>query len=194
MKSIYTSGQKCIERIKSLPEGNHVIAIDGRCAAGKTTLAHYLSKNLGAGVVHMDDFFLPTALRTAERLAEPGGNVHYERFMEEVIPFLKTGRAFSYQKFDCSMMQLGGRREVLASSIVIVEGAYSCNPKLSDYMSLKLFMDVDKEEQLRRIRNRNGEEKMKMFQKKWIPMEEAYFAEYGIEEQADIIIRMDDIC
>ena len=32
----------------------------------------------------MDDFFLPMELRTAERLEEPGGNVHYERFSAEV--------------------------------------------------------------------------------------------------------------
>ena len=36
-----------------------VIAIDGRCASGKTTLARELAERLGAGVIHMDDFFLP---------------------------------------------------------------------------------------------------------------------------------------
>ncbi len=35
-----------------------LIAVDGRCAAGKTTLAAQLQKDLGCNVIHMDDFFL----------------------------------------------------------------------------------------------------------------------------------------
>ena len=32
----------------------------------------------------MDDYFLQPYQRTEERLAEPGGNVDYERFKEEI--------------------------------------------------------------------------------------------------------------
>ena len=35
-----------------------LVAIDGRCAAGKTTLAASLQAQLGCNVFHMDDFFL----------------------------------------------------------------------------------------------------------------------------------------
>ena len=69
-----------------------IIAIDGRAASGKSTLAQQLGELLDADVIHMDDFFLPPSLRTKERLSEPGGNVHYERFAEEV-PLLYTGKA-----------------------------------------------------------------------------------------------------
>ena len=65
--------------------GRLVIAIDGKCATGKTTLAARLASGLDADVIHMDDFFLPPAKRTQQRLSEPGGNVDYERFMEEVL-------------------------------------------------------------------------------------------------------------
>ena len=40
-----------------------VMAIDGRCAAGKTTLAHRLAANYAGAVIHMDDFFLPAELQ-----------------------------------------------------------------------------------------------------------------------------------
>jgi len=175
--------------LEQLPEGHHTIAIDGRCAAGKTTFAERLSKHIRAGVVHMDDFFLPMELRTPERLAQPGGNVHYERFQEEVLPFLKESGAFSYQKFDCSIMAPGETRLIPASRFTIVEGAYSCHPVLGQYMSLRIFLDVDPAVQLERIRMRNGEEKLKAFREKWIPMEEAYFKEFQIEELADIVVR-----
>ena len=82
-----------------------VIAIDGRAASGKSTVAAQLSKVLDAAVVHMDDFFLPPTLRTPERLAASGGNVHYERFAEQVLPFLRTKTPFSYRRFDCSVMR-----------------------------------------------------------------------------------------
>ena len=68
-----------------------VVGIDGMAAAGKTTLAAELADKFCGEVIHMDDFFLPFELRTAERLKEPGGNVHYERFIDEVVS--KIGRA-----------------------------------------------------------------------------------------------------
>ncbi|MBE5883056.1 MAG: uridine kinase [Lachnospiraceae bacterium] len=178
-----------IEKINALPAGNHVIAIDGRCAAGKSTLARKLSALTGAGIIHMDDFYLPMEMRTVDRLAEPGGNVYYERFLEEVIPFLKQNRPFSYRRFECSIMDLGEVCQVPTSRFTIVEGAYSCHPKLGDYMSLRVFADVEQEMQLERIRSRNGEQKLQQFIEKWIPMEEAYFAAYQIQEKSDIILK-----
>lgn len=60
--------------VQMLSEKEHVfVAIDGRCAAGKTTLAQALNKRYGYPVVHMDDFFLSPSQRTEERLARPGG-------------------------------------------------------------------------------------------------------------------------
>jgi len=52
-----------------------IVAIDGRCGSGKTTLAALIAKEFDCSVFHMDDFFLPPGLRTPERLGEPGGNV-----------------------------------------------------------------------------------------------------------------------
>ena len=102
MRSLRTVSE-LTEELRVLPTGMRIIAIDGRCAAGKTTLAARLAKELGGDVIHMDDFFLPPALRTQERRSEPGGNVHYERFLTEVIPNLASGRPFSYRRFDCSL-------------------------------------------------------------------------------------------
>jgi len=48
-----------------------LIAIDGCCGSGKTTLANKLAKELNASVFHMDDFFLQPHQRTEKRLSEP---------------------------------------------------------------------------------------------------------------------------
>lgn len=165
-----------------------VVAIDGRCASGKSTMAAMLSQVVGAGVVHVDDFFLPMELRTEERLREPGGNVHYERFAEEVLPNLKRKGAFSYRRFVCKTMQLGEVREVAAADVCVVEGAYSQHPYFGEYADLKVFSHVEPEEQLKRIGERDGEAVLANFKQRWIPMEEVYFAAYGVRDRADMVV------
>lgn len=165
-----------------------IIAVDGRCASGKTTMARMLAEVTDAGVIHMDDFFLPKELRTKERLSEPGGNVHYERFCETVLPKLKQKSAFAYTRFDCSRMQLGEERMVSATDFRIVEGAYSCHPKFGKYYDLGVFSDVDEKMQEKRILCREGAEALQMFKERWIPLEEHYFQAYSIREGVDIVV------
>lgn len=165
-----------------------VIAIDGRAASGKSTRALLLSAVLDAPVIHMDDFFLPPVLRTEERLTQPGGNVHYERFAEEVLPGLRSGEAFSYRIFDCSRMDFGGTKDIPAAPIRIVEGSYAHHPALGDYAQMKVFTSIDPEEQMARILRRNGEGMAEMFRTRWIPMEERYFTQCSIREKADLCL------
>lgn len=177
-----------LQAIVKMPQGRRIVALDGRAASGKTTLSGQLEKIAGAGVVHMDDFFLPPELRTKERLAEPGGNVHYERFMEEVLTSLNNPRAFRYRCFDCSRMEPGENREIPEGNLRIVEGAYSCHPLFGEYMGFKVFCDVEPQDQLDRIEQRNGAEMLENFRNRWIPMEERYFRHFQIREYADLIV------
>lgn len=165
------------------------VVIDGRCASGKTTAAKILADVWKAPVIHMDDFFLPPALRTAERYAAPGGNIHYERFAEEVIPGLRTGRSFTYRPFDCSQMMMSAEETLVgAAPIRIVEGTYSLHPFFGDYADLAVFLDVDPEEQMRRLRIRNGDY-AEVFREKWIPLEEGYFRALVPQKRCSVILR-----
>ncbi len=166
--------------IPILEKMGQVTAIDGRAAAGKSTLADELAAVTGASVIHMDDFFLPPELRTPERLAEPGGNVHYERFEVEVLPYLRSREPFAYQRFDCSQMALADYQTV-APGLCIVEGSYSHHPRFGDYADLTVFCDVDPAEQMRRIRRRNPD-LAERFEQEWIPMEELYFKTCDIQK------------
>ena len=135
-----------------------LVAIDGRCASGKTTLALALQAELGCGVVHMDHFFLRPEQRTPGRLRDPGGHVDYERFLDDVLVPWESAGAFSYRPYDCKAQQLAAEIRVEPRAVTIIEGAYSCHPRLIAKYDLRAFMTVDAGEQLRRIRNRNGEE------------------------------------
>ncbi len=165
-----------------------VLAIDGMAAAGKSTAAEALSRHWNAPVVHMDDFFLPSELRTTERLAEPGGNVHYERFAAEVLPHLAAGEAFSYRAFRCSTMTFDDIKMITAAPLVIVEGAYAMHPIFGDYADLTVFFSIGTEEQQHRILARDGEDGWEAFHTRWIPMENAYHAAFHTRERADILL------
>ena len=47
---------------------------------------------------------------------------------------------------------------------------------------IKIFMNIASDVQLANIRKRNGEEKAKEFQEKWIPKEEAYFEKFHVQD------------
>ncbi len=168
-----------------------VIAVDGRCAAGKSTMARELAEKFGFGIVCMDDFFLPFDMRTAERLSEPGGNVHRERFAQEVIPCLRNGEPFSYRVFDCSDGNMNTSRTVFGKGI-IVEGSYSMHPAFGGIYDLCVFADIDPSRQKKRIVARDGEEWWQMFRDRWIPMEEKYHQSFDIRARADIIITAEE--
>ncbi len=173
--------------LRNLPAKQRlIIAIDGRCAAGKTTLAAYLQRKLSGSVFHMDDFFLRPKQRTAQRLDTPGGNVDYERFSSEILlPLLSGARRIAYRPYDCKTQALKPLLTLDASPVNIVEGSYSCHPALWDFYDVRIFLSISPEEQMRRIKVRNGELQFKQFQTKWIPLEERYFSVYRIKERCD---------
>lgn len=152
-----------------------LLAIDGRCAAGKTTLAAQLARLSGCTVVPMDHFFLRPEQRTEERFLEPGGNIDRERFLAEVLLPLRAGKPFSYRPFDCHTLSLAAPISVPPAALYVIEGSYSCHPALREQYDLTVFLDVGSDEQLRRIRARNGEDDARRFAERWIPLEERYF-------------------
>lgn len=167
-----------------------VCVLDGSCGSGKTTLASRLAALYGGEIIHMDDFFLPPDLRTPERLRESGGNIHYERFEQEVLPFLNQRSAFSYRRFDCQT----GRwlpRTCAAAPLRIVEGSYAMHPRFqADYAAMKAltaFLAVEDAAQLSRIARRCPD-KLERFRQEWIPLEKSYFRAYDIKEQAQFVL------
>lgn len=161
------------------------IAIDGRCSAGKTTIANRLQNVFECNALHMDDFFLRPEQRTEERLRQPGGNVDWERFREEVLFPLRCDVPFSYQPYDCHTQMLKEPVKVEPKRLTIVEGSYSCHPELWDFYNLHIFLTISSAEQRRRIQCRNGEAALKIFQNKWIPLEERYFEAFQIEQRCE---------
>ena len=164
-----------------------IVSIDGPCAAGKTTLAEKLSELYDCNVLHIDDFFLRPEQRTPERFAEPGGNVDYERFLEEVLTPLKSGNSFAYRPFDCQTFALSAPVAVTAKKLTIVEGSYCNHPYFGAPYDLKIFLTVTPELQRQRILQRPAFLHQRFFEV-WIPMEQLYISHFGIRDNSDIIL------
>ncbi len=164
------------DAIKALlaQKGTAIIAIDGKCTSGKTTLAARLAESFDCNVLHMDDFFLRPEQRTPERFREIGGNVDYERFKSEVLLPLQSGESFSYRPFLCSTQTLGEPISVTPKNLTIVEGTYSLHPHFEDPYDLKIILTVPEEIQRQRILNRPQFLHDRFF-KEWIPLENRYF-------------------
>lgn len=183
--------EKLINEINKiiLRKGRITIAIDGPCASGKTTLASELSEKIDAQVIHMDDFFLPFDMRGEERLSQAGGNVHYERFADEVVAGIKKGKSFTYGVFDCHTGKMCKSEIISPSKNIIIEGSYSLHPEIpDDIYDLKIFLEIGSETQLERILSRNGAQALEIFKSKWIPFENRYFKEFDIKSGCDIIL------
>lgn len=178
--------QTIAERIRA--EKSKVIVIDGMAASGKSTAAMLLSNELNASVIHMDDFFLPAELRNPKRFEQAGGNVHYERFFDEVVTKLKGDSPILYRPFDCHSMDYKAEIKQPCGEIVIIEGCYAMHPYFGKYWDLALFFKVDPAVQNSRILQRNGEAMLAMFQRRWIPLEQNYFDKCHTEEKADVVI------
>lgn len=164
------------------------VAIEGGSASGKSTLGALLAEVYGCTVFHMDDFFLQPHQRTPERFAQPGGNVDYERFLDEVLLPLRSREAFCYRPFSCRSMALGEAVRVIPTPLCIVEGAYSMHPALAAEYDLSAFLQIAPDTQAERILRRNGAEMQRRFLQEWIPLEEKYFSACNVKERCTMVI------
>ena len=161
-----------------------LVAIDGKCTSGKTTLAARLEENYDCNVFHMDDFFLRPEQRTQERFAETGGNVDYERFAEELLVPLKTGKPFAYRPFSCSTFTLADPVAVQPKKLAVIEGTYSHHPYFGNPYDLKILLTVTEDLQRQRVLERPAFLHDRFFES-WIPMENRYFESRSMEAEAE---------
>ena len=186
MTDMFTSITHQIDAVRQCG-GTVLVAIEGRCASGKSTLAAQLSEHYNCPLIHMDEFFLRPEQRTPSRYAVPGENIDHERFLEEVLLPLRRGQAASYRPFDCQTQQLTSAITLPAAPLYLIEGSYSCHPALRSHYDLRLFLTVEPEEQLRRITKRNGPDYAQVVRNRWIPLEEAYFSACDVENCCDSV-------
>ncbi|MGN0762954.1 MAG: uridine kinase [Aristaeellaceae bacterium] len=164
-----------------------LIAIDGPCGSGKTTLAALLCRLLACPCVHMDDFHVPHARKTPERMAQPGGNSDRERLLAEVLLPWREGRTVTYCPYDCAADGPGAAIPLPDSPVLVLEGSYAHHPDLARLTDVSVFVRVEREEQLRRIAVRSPE-KLQQFIDRWIPLEDSYFRAFQLPAPCSVVV------
>lgn len=169
-------------------KGSVVVAIEGPCGAGKSTLAEELGREFDARVFHADDYFLRPEQRTPERLAETGGNFDRERFFTEVAEPARLGQDAVCRQYFCRNGTLSDSFRVKFAPITVVEGSYCMHPGLGGYFDIGVFLHISPQEQSRRIMKRNGPELHKRFMEEWVPMENRYFKAMDVPARCRFVI------
>lgn len=169
-----------------LAQGRPVlVALDGPCASGKSTLGAALAEIYGCPLLHMDDFFLLPQDRTPERLARPGENVDHERFDREVLSPLCRGQTAVYRPWQCRSGAFGPAVPVEPGPLTVVEGSYSLHPSLRDRYQLRVWVEAPWEVRRARLERRDPG-CTERFMNLWVPLEDRYFQACHVKECCQI--------
>ena len=111
-----------------------------------------------------------------------------ERLIREALSVPAQEEGFTYHKYDCQSGEMIPV-QVPGAKALIIEGSYSLHPDLEPFYDLKVYISVDKKEQLRRLEKRVGKERLSRFVNEWIPLENRYFDAFSIKDRADIRLK-----
>lgn len=166
------------------PEGT-IIAIEGKCGSGKTTMVNNLLNTMPFTRIPMDDFFLPPARRTMKRLGEIGGNIDYLRVLK-LLEELKTNSSsiITYRRYDCQTNKFS-LVTIPRRNIIVLEGVYSYHPAFRLLIDKLVYLDVDDFTQDLRLRKRDN---YLSYVNNWIVLENIYYNHENIKYLSDIII------
>ena len=104
-----------------------VLALDGRCGSGKTTLANTLARQFPASItLHTDDFYLPPAQRIRGWEKTPCANMDLDRLRDEALRPAYEGQPVQYRAYSCREGAYLPARELAAQPLVILEGSAAC--------------------------------------------------------------------
>ena len=164
-----------------------IIAIDGRCASGKTTLARKIQMAYShpSQILHMDDFYMPLNRRKTNWEQEIAGNMDFERFISQALLPAYQNKEIVYQPFSCQKKTLLESTLLEPCDLTIVEGSYAMHNSLCQYYDLMIFLTCNQEVQRNRIIEREKERYIQ-FEQRWIPMEEAYFKALNVAERCQL--------
>ena len=115
-----------------------VLALDGRCGSGKTTLANTLARQFPASItLHTDDFYLPPAQRIRGWEKTPCANMDLARLRDEALRLAYAGQTVAYRAYSCREGAYLPPVQLPAQPLVILEGSYSTAAPLRDAAGIR---------------------------------------------------------
>lgn len=177
---------KLDEQLKSQSPKNsefYLVAIDGRGASGKTTLAEYVQKLLPDFVLlNGDDYFEPATDQVA------WGYFNEKRFTDDVVIPLKTGNHLTYRPYSWHTEPHISEKPVTVHKGLVIERCYSFILDLN--WDLKIWVETPRQICFERGTKRNHMPKEKEVKawNVWQVAEDDYITEQHPKAVADIVL------
>ncbi|MFA1542574.1 uridine kinase [Actinomadura monticuli] len=202
--------ERVAERVLRLGEGRLRVAIDGRTAAGKTSLGHELAERISAAGrpvlrASLDDFKRPW--REAHLYDRTSGEGYYRNAFDytavTTLLLQPSGPRGSGQCALCGIDPLTQRDhssnvvQAPPDAVLVVDGVFAFRPQINAYWDLRIWLEVDAEVSIQRgiarDRAREGTEAETLHRDRYLPAERLYMAEVDPARLAEVIIGNNEI-
>lgn len=177
-----------------------VIAVDGRSASGKSTLAGFLHRAVpDSAVVHTDD--VPSSGNwhgAAVKASNPSGNIPphrsffdwTERLLKNVLEPARAGQVVRYRPRAWEDWKREGAIEVPSGcSMLILEGVGAARHELMHVIDVVVWIQSDVEQaETRGIARDGGDAGAVAFWERWMAEEFPFLADQRPWERADVVV------
>ena len=177
--------------LKSRKQSTLLIGIDGCGGSGKSTLANELLMEFSnVTIVHMDDFYLPSALQIKNQPEKKpiGADFDWKRLLDQVLDPICQNKEGCYQRYDWDKDDLAEWHTVPVGGVVIIEGVYSIRKELVNKYDYTIWVDCPKDIRLSRGLERDGEEARDLWVNNWMKSEQIYVEKHKPRQRADLIV------
>jgi uridine kinase len=182
-----------IDSFRAVMPAPVLVALDGRSAAGKSTLAQQVAARTAALVIDGDDFYRggDDAFWRARSPAEKVDLVIDWRRQRTLLTKVGRGEPARWQPYDWEAddRRQGAEVNVGPAAVVILDGAYSARRELADLFALRVLLDVPRETRRERLLLREGERYRAEWEARWGRAEDLYFEQLMPRESFDLVLR-----
>ena len=183
------------DRIASLRAGVPapvLVALDGRSAVGKSTLAQQIATRTAALVIDGDDFYRGggDAFWQARNPAEKVDLAIDWRRQRVLLTKLRRGEPAWWEPYEWGADdgRMDAEVRVGPAAVVVLDGAYSARPELADLFALRVLLDVPRETRRERLLRREGERYRAEWEARWSEAEDLYFEQLMPPESFDLVL------
>lgn len=155
-----------------------LVCVDGPAGSGKSTLATQLAVELACQVVHLDDLYEGWE-------AGPDGGAR--RLREWVLEPLVAGHPGRYTRYDWLVGAYAEEHLVERAPFLVVEGCGAAARQVDPWAALRLWVEADDAERLRRGLERDGDGAREHWVR-WMQDEVAHYAREQTRDRADVVL------
>jgi uridine kinase len=199
-----TLAERIAEAAVSLGRARTIVAVDGPDAAGKTTLADAVAAALPVPVVRasVDGFHNPSRVR--RRLGDLSAEGYYSdafdltALAQQLLdPFSSGAKRVRTQVFDLAADRPAESTPIVVpeQAVLVVDGVFLLRPRLRDWWTLRVYLQVSPETSLERglARDGDGPEVRRRYQERYLPAQQMYRMMADPVGKAHIVVDNTDV-